>query len=68
MAEHRRDRQLMGTLQHRIADKFLTKLAESKELDAEKIEQLRRLLADSKKVKADDFVRIFSTPSAGDIK
>jgi len=37
------------TLQQQIADKFLAKLAESKDADAERIDQLRSLLADSKK-------------------
>ena len=58
----------MPTLQQQIAETFLAKLAESKDVDAEKIEQLRELLADAKKVKAEDFVRIFSIPAGGDIK
>lgn len=58
----------MGTLQRQIAEKFLTKLAESEYVDAGKIEQLRRLLTDVKKVKADDFVKIFSLPAGGDVK
>jgi hypothetical protein len=58
----------MATLHQQIADKFLTKLAGSKEIDSGKIEQLRTVLADSKKIKADEFVRIFSQSDAGDIK
>lgn len=58
----------MPTLQQQIAEKFLAKLAESKHVDAEKIDQLRTLLADSKKPKADDFVKIFSLPAGGDLK
>ncbi len=58
----------MATLQRQIAEKFLAKLAESKKMDAEKIDQLRNLLADSKKLKADDFVKIFSLPAGGDLK
>ncbi len=58
----------MATLQQQIAEKFLAKLAESKDADAKKIEQLRKLLADSKKVKADDFVKIFALPADGDVK
>ena len=58
----------MATLQQQIAEKFLAKLAESKDVDAEKIDQLRILLADSKKLKADDFVRIFSLPAGGELK
>ncbi len=58
----------MATLQQQIAKKFLTKLAESKQVDADKIEQLRQLLADGKKVKTDDFVKIFTLPAGGDVK
>jgi hypothetical protein len=58
----------MATLQQQIAEKFLAKLSESKELDAERIDELRSLLADSKKLKADEFVKIFSRPVGGDIK
>jgi hypothetical protein len=58
----------MPTLQQQIAEKFLAKLAESKDVDAQKIDQLRKLLADSKKVKADDFVKIFALPAGGDVK
>ena len=58
----------MLTLQQQIAEKFLAKLAESKGVDAEKIDQLRSLLADNKKLKADDFVKIFSLPAGGDLK
>jgi predicted transcriptional regulator len=57
----------MATLQQQIAEKFLAKLAEAKEVDAAKIEQLRALLAEGKKPKADDFVRIFSLPAGGDL-
>jgi hypothetical protein len=58
----------MATLQQKIADKFLAKLADSKDVDAAKIDQLRTLLADGKKPKAEDFVRIFSLPAGGDLK
>ena len=58
----------MATLQQQIAEKFLAELAESKVVDAEKIDQLRSLLGDSKKVKPDDFVKIFSAPAGGDLK
>jgi hypothetical protein len=58
----------MPTLQQQIAEKFLAKLLESKDLDTEKIDQLRSLLADSKKLKAEGFVKIFSLPAGGDLK
>jgi len=58
----------MATLQQQITEKFLIKLAESKKLDVEKIEQLRTLITENKKVKANDFVKIFSLPAGGDLK
>ena len=58
----------MATLQQKIADKFLVTLAASKDVDSAKIEQVRQLLADNKKPKADDFVKIFSAPVGGDVK
>lgn len=58
----------MATLQQQIVEKFLTKLAESKDVDAEKIDQLRSLLAESKKLKAEDLVKVFSLPAGGDLK
>jgi hypothetical protein len=58
----------LPTIQQTIADKFLAKLAEGKEVDASKIEQLRPLLADKKKPKPDDFIKIFTIPAGGDLK
>jgi hypothetical protein len=58
----------MPTLQQKVAEHFLAKLMGGKSLDAEKIEQLRTLLADSKKPKAEDFIKIFTAPTGGDVK
>ena len=58
----------MVTLQQQIAEKFLAGLAASKDVDIEKIEQLRRLLADTKKPKPEEFVRIFSLTADDDLK
>lgn len=58
----------MATLQQNILEKFLSALAEGKDVDPEQIEQLRKLLADGKKPKADDLVRIFTTPVGGEVK
>jgi hypothetical protein len=58
----------MPTLQQQIAEKFLGKLAKSKKVDADKIDQLPAVLADSKKLKADEFVKIFSLPAGVDLK
>lgn len=59
---------IMSTLQQRIASKFLQKLAESKQVDARKIQRLRKLLTASKRPKADDFVKVFSLPAGGDLQ
>ena len=58
----------MATLQQQIAEKFLSKLAESNNVDAVKIEKLRTALSAAKKPKADDFVKIFTEPDHGDVK
>ena len=58
----------MSNLQQQIAQKFLAKLAESKDIDAAKIEKLRALIVDSKKVKVEELVKIFSLPAGGDLK
>ena len=58
----------MPTIQRKIADRFLAVLAESKDVDAEKVAAIRALLAAGKRVKADDLVRIFSVPASGDLK
>jgi hypothetical protein len=57
----------MSTLQKKIAEKFLATLAESKEVESEKIEKIRKLLEDGKKPKAEDFIKIFSAPAGGDV-
>lgn len=58
----------MSTLQQLIAAKFLEKLKESKQFNLSKIEQVAKLLADSKKLKADDLAKVFSQPIIEDIK
>jgi len=58
----------MATIQQQIAEKFLAKLEDSKDVDAGKLAELKKLLADTKKVKVDDFVKIFSAPAGGDVK
>jgi hypothetical protein len=56
------------TVQQQIARAFLQKLADSKELDADKIDALGKLMAGGGKIKVDDLVRIFSMPAGGDLK
>ncbi|MET4489784.1 hypothetical protein [Bradyrhizobium sp. LA7.1] len=58
----------MPTLQAIISEKFFTKLNDSADIDAAKIEQLRTLVATGKKLKADDLVKIFSLPPGSDLK
>jgi len=58
----------MGTLQQQILETFLAKLAEATVVDAAKIDQLRGLLTEKKKLNADELVRIFSLPPGGDRK
>jgi hypothetical protein len=50
----------MASLKQTIVAKFLADLAERKSLDERKIELLRKLLAENPKIKADDFVKVFS--------
>lgn len=58
----------MATLQQTLAEKFLAKLLEDKAIDAEKVEQLRAILASGKKPKAEEFVRVFTQPAGGDVR
>jgi hypothetical protein len=53
------------TLQKTIIKKFVAKLAAEKAIEAEKIAQLEKLLADGIKVKADDLVKIFLSEQDG---
>ncbi len=59
----------MATLQKQIADKFLEKLAHSKEVDAIQVSELKTLFSGDKKIKVEDLVKIFSLPhGGGDLK
>jgi hypothetical protein len=58
----------MATLQNQIADRFLEKLKHRQEVDAAQLDELKNLLSEGKKIKAEDLVRIFSAPAGGDIK
>lgn len=58
----------METLQQRVASKFLASLTEHNALDQNKIDELRQLIGHGKKPKADDFIKIFTTPAGGDVK
>lgn len=58
----------MATLQKKIAESFLAKLAEAPEFDAEKLKEMKSMLSAEKKPKVDDFVKLFSLPVGGDVK
>lgn len=58
----------MATIHQQIVEKFLAKLTETTDVDAEKIDQLRTLLSANRTIKPDDFIKIFSQPVGGDIK
>jgi hypothetical protein len=58
----------MANLHQQIAEKFLAKLADSKTTDIDTIDKLRNLLVAGKKIRAEDFVKIFSATSDTDIK
>lgn len=55
----------MATIQQTIREAFLARLTASGTVDAQKIEQLRELMENGKKLKLDDVVKLFSSP-AGD--
>jgi hypothetical protein len=55
----------MSSLQQQITDKFLAALAADEAVTPEMAEALKQLLASGRKVKADDFIDIFTTPSGG---
>lgn len=56
----------MPTLHQAIAQKFLDELKAGKVLDDAKIESLRKLLDGGAKLKADDFVKVYTT-DGGDV-
>ena len=51
----------MPTLQDQICEIYLAKLTESGAVDLNKVEQLRVLMANGKKLKTDDVIKLFSS-------
>jgi hypothetical protein len=58
----------MATLYQQIGEKFLAELNKSKDVSAKKLEALRPLFADGKKLKADDLVKIFNSAEDDEVK
>lgn len=58
----------MPTLQQLIAEKFLRRLKEGQVLDGQALKQLSDLFGAGKKIKADDLVKVFTTPPGGEVQ
>ncbi len=58
----------MSALQDSISEKFLAALIETKHVDQHVIDQLRSVLAAEGKPKADELVKIFSSPPDKEVK
>jgi hypothetical protein len=58
----------MAKLQDEIAAAFLEKLKVSEDVTPEMLAALRELLSATKKLKADDLVKVFSPPAGGVVK
>ena len=57
----------MTTL-YQIGEKFLAELADSKDVSPQKLEALKPLFADGKKLKPDDLVKIFTSAEEDEVK
>lgn len=58
----------MSTIQQQIAGKFVSKLAESDDIDVTTIEKLRILFSGNKRIKPEDLIKIFTLPPGEDLK
>jgi hypothetical protein len=58
----------MPTLQQLIAEKFLNRLKEGQVLDRQALKQLSDLFGAGKKIKADDLVKVFTSPPGGEVQ
>jgi hypothetical protein len=56
------------TLQAAIAAKYFARLRQSSEVDEAKIVQLEALFTAGKKIRADDLVKILSSPAGSDVR
>jgi hypothetical protein len=59
---------VMSTLHQHITEKFLSKLTESDDVDLVTVDKLRTLFSENKKVKPEDFIKIFTLPLGEDVK
>jgi hypothetical protein len=58
----------MATLQQQIADKFLAELGKSKDVSVKKLDELKLLFVDGKKLKVEDLVKIFTSAEDDEVK
>lgn len=58
----------MSNFRNEIAATFVEKLKESPDITPEMVATLRKLLSATRKLKADDLVKVFSPPAGGDVK
>ena len=58
----------MATIQQTIVEKFLAKLAESKHFDSARLDGMRSLMADVKKLKADSVVALLTNSQNDGLK
>ncbi len=58
----------MPTLQRLIAEKFLVRMKEGQVLDEQALKQLSDLFGAGKKIKADDLVKVFTSPPGGEVQ
>jgi hypothetical protein len=58
----------MPTLQQLITEKFVSRLKVGKGLEEHALKQLSDLFCAGKKIKADDLVKIFTSPPGGEVK
>jgi hypothetical protein len=58
----------MTTLYQQIGEKFLAELEKSKDVSSQRLEALRPLFAEGKKLKPDDLVKIFTSAEEDEVK
>lgn len=58
----------MTTLYQRIGEEFLTRLAQSKEIEPKKVERLRVLITSGKKLKVQELVTVFTGADENEVK
>jgi hypothetical protein len=58
----------MTTLYQKIGEQFLSRLANSTEIDSKKVERLRGLITSGKKLKVQELVTVFTGSDENEVK